>query len=541
MKQHECTTLVLGSGIAGLVYALGAAKYGDVLILTKGMRTDTITDWAQGGMAAVMAPADSVDLHIRDTLSAGAGLCRPEVVELVVREGPGAIGRLMELGARFDRDPSGELALGREGGHSQSRIVHSKDQTGREIQRALRSGVDAHPRIELLEQRFALDLWVGAGEKGRQRCFGASFFDPESGEVGLVRARQTMLATGGAGKVYLYTSNPDVATGDGLAMAARAGCTLVNLEMVQFHPTCLYHPDAKSFLISEAVRGEGAVIRNLDGEEFLRERHELGSLAPRDVVAREIDRELKGGGDKHVLLDVSSLGEARFRERFPHISTRLERYGLVPGEDPIPVVPAAHYMCGGVAVDMDARTSVEGLFASGEVAWSGLHGANRLASNSLLEAAVLADRAARVAPPEEGPELPPPPIPPGATAARPDLGVILDHEWDDVRRLMWDYVGLARSQDRLERAMSRLRRMREWVEDLYLRTPPSRDLAELRNIALVGAFIATAAHRRHESRGLHSLMEYPETDALPRESWSTLDASEIRVEMREIDAETVGS
>jgi L-aspartate oxidase len=445
----------------------------------------------------------------------------------------------MELGARFDRDAAGDLALGREGGHSASRIVHAKDQTGREIQRALRARVDEHPEVQLLEQRFALDLWVGSGNDGRSRCYGASFFDPESGEVGVIRSRQTMLATGGAGKVYLYTSNPDVATGDGLAMAARAGCALVNLEMVQFHPTCLYHPDAKSFLISEAVRGEGAVIRNLDGEEFLLGRHEMGSLAPRDVVAREIDRELKSRGDKHVFLDVSAIEPHRFRERFPHISARLERFGLVPGEDAIPVVPAAHYMCGGVAVDMDARTSVEGLFASGEVAGSGIHGANRLASNSLLEAAVLADRAARLAPPQDGPEPPPPPIPPGAAAGRPDLGVILDHEWDNVRRLMWDYVGLARSQVRLERAMGRLRRMREWVEDLYLRTPPSRDLAELRNIALVGSVVATAAHRRHESRGLHSLMEYPETDAVPRESWATLAGAKIQVEMREIDGREV--
>ena len=530
---HRCTTLVLGSGVAGLTYALRAVQYGPVLILTKKFRSDSSTNRAQGGLAAVLDPTDSFDLHVADTLEAGAGLCRRDVVEVVVREGPALVRSLTELGATFAQsvDDSDGLDLGLEGGHSRRRIVHSKDRTGQEIESTLLAAVAKHPEITLLEQHLALDLWVGA-DGGRRRCYGVSFLDQETGATGLVRAEHTMLSTGGCGKVYRYTTNPDIATADGVAMAARAGCSLGNMEMVQFHPTCLHHVEAKTFLISEAVRGEGAVLRNLAGEEFMNGRHPLGSLAPRDVVAREIDRETKRRGDKFVLLDTSGIGEGRFTERFPAISARLAEYGIVAGRDPIPVVPAAHYMCGGVAVDLDGRTEIDGLFAAGEVAFTGVHGANRLASNSLLEASVLAERAGAVAPqPAEGPE-PPPPLPPGTDPPLPDQGVILDHEWDAVRSLMLNYMGLVRSRGRLDRAVTRLAEMREWSDHLYRTSKPSSDLVELRNISLVGLIMAMSAREREESRGLHTRLDFPETDPVPHESWSRVGEGGVEVELR---------
>jgi len=529
---HRCTTLVLGSGVAGLTYALRAAQHGPVLILTKKFRSDSSTNRAQGGLAAVLDPTDSFDLHVADTLEAGAGLCRRDVVELVIREGPGLVRSLAELGATFAHtagDSEG-LDLGLEGGHSRRRIVHAKDRTGQEIESTLLAAVASNSQITLLEQHLAIDLWVGADGAGR-RCYGASFLDQEMEATGLVRAEQTMLSTGGCGKVYLYTTNPDIATADGVAMAARAGCWLGNMEMVQFHPTCLHHPEAKSFLISEAVRGEGAVLRNLAGEEFMNDRHPLGSLAPRDVVAREIDRETKLRGDKFVVLDASSIGEERFRKRFPLISECLKTYGIVGGRDPIPVVPAAHYMCGGVPVDLDGRTEIDGLFASGEVAFTGVHGANRLASNSLLEASVLAERAGAIAPrPAEGPEPPPPP--PGTNLPQADQGVILDHEWDAVRNLMLNYMGLVRSRGRLDRAVTRLAEMREWSDDLYRRSTPSSDLVELRNISLAGLIMAMSARAREESRGLHTRLDFPETDPVPRESWTRVGEGGVEVELR---------
>ncbi len=527
----RCVTLVIGSGIAGLTYALKSARWGDVVILTKKNRADSSTNWAQGGVASVMDPEDDYELHVRDTLAAGAGLCRPEAVRTMVEEGPRLVRELIDFGAQFSWREPGRLDLGREGGHSRRRIVHANDLTGREIERTLLAAVEADPRITLLENHFTLDLWIGT-TGGRWRCHGATWFTPSNGEFGVVEARQTLLATGGCGKVYLYTTNPDIATADGVAMGARAGCSLVNLEFVQFHPTCLYHPAAKSFLISEAVRGEGAVLRNLAGQPFLR--HEAGSLATRDIVAREIDREMKTRGDKYVLLDVSPIGEARFRERFPAISGRLLEFGIRPGVDPIPVVPAAHYMCGGVAVDTDGRTEIEGLAAAGEVSCTGIHGANRLASNSLLEALVVADRAARRAPPDAVAREPRPPDPPGESAPPADVGVILDHEWDGVRRLMWDYVGLVRTRDRLDRAIERLAAASAWAEDLYARARPSADLAELRNIALVGLLLARAARHREESRGLHFLADHPETDPIPRETWIVSGPGGFQLESRSL-------
>ena len=533
---HRCTTLVLGSGVAGLTYALRAAQHGPVLILTKKFQSDSSTNRAQGGLAAVLGPTDSFDLHVADTLEAGAGLCRRDVVEVVVREGPRLVESLAKLGATFAyTDGDSELDLGLEGGHSQRRIVHAKDRTGQEIESTLLAAVAKNSEIALLEQHLALDLWVSV-EGTHRRCYGASFLDQDTGATGLVRAEQTMLSTGGCGKVYLYTTNPDIATADGVAMAARAGCSLGNMEMVQFHPTCLHHSEAKSFLISEAVRGEGAVLRNLAGEEFMNDRHPRGSLAPRDVVAREIDRETKRRGDKFVVLDASGIGEDRFRERFPAISARLETYGIVAGRDPIPVVPAAHYMCGGVVVDLDGRTEIDGLFASGEVAFTGVHGANRLASNSLLEASVLAERAGAIPPqPAEGPEPPPPP-PPGTDPPLPDQGVILDHEWDAVRGLMLNYMGLVRSRGRLDRAVTRLEEMREWSDHLYRTSMPSSDLAELRNISLAGLIIAMAARAREESRGLHTRLDFPETDPVPRESWSRVGEGGVEVMLRPLES-----
>ncbi len=518
MNVMECTTLVLGSGIAGLTYALKAARWGDVLLLTKKDRADSSTNWAQGGVASVMAPDDSFELHVEDTLEAGAGLCRRDAVETIVHEGPELVRELIDFGARFSWGEDGELALGREGGHRRRRIVHAKDLTGREIERTLLEAVEREPRIRLLEDHFALDLWVGETERGTRRCHGVVWFDPDTGERGLVRARRTMLCTGGCGKVYLYTTNPDIATADGVAMAARAGCSLVNLEFVQFHPTCLYHPDAKSFLISEAVRGEGAILRNLDGDDFMAARHPLGSLAPRDIVARGIDEQMKSRGDKYVHLDVSAIGREHFADRFPTISDRLREFDLRPGVDPIPVVPAAHYMCGGVAVDLDGQTEIEELFAAGEVACTGVHGANRLASNSLLEALVIAHRAAQRDAPDDA-DPPEPPAGPGDGDPEPDHGVVLDHEWDTVRRLMWDYVGLVRTRGRLRLAAARLREMTASADALYRRVRPGRDLAELRNIAQVGWIVAASALHRRESRGLHFLPENPRTDPEPRETW----------------------
>ena len=531
---HECTTLVLGSGIAGLTYACKAAEHGDVLIMTKKKPAESNTNYAQGGIASVTDSRDSFDLHVQDTLEAGAGLCRRDAVEYLVREGPARIQELIERGARFSRNSGGELDLGREGGHSHRRIIHAKDLTGREVERALLWACGQDPRIRILENHFAVDLWVGRDAASKQkRCFGATFLSPDSGEVCAVRARRTLLSTGGGGKIYLYTTNPDIATGDGIAMAARAGCSIVNLEFVQFHPTCLYHPEAKSFLISEAVRGEGAILRNLAGQDFMRGVHELGSLAPRDIVAREIDRQMKRRGDKFVLLDCSPIGAARFEERFPTIATKLREFGVRPGIDPIPVVPAAHYMCGGVGVDLDGRTEIDALFAVGEAACTGVHGANRLASNSLLEALVFADRAARIAPPAAPGDAPDPPSAP-RPRTREEEGVIVDHDWDAVRRTLWDYVGLVRSMDRLDRAVERLAVLRKDAERLWSRARPTADLGELRNIALVGHLLAESARARRESRGLHFLSDFPDLDPIARETWAHLEGEAIRVALQEL-------
>ena len=516
----EADVLVIGSGVAGLLLALKCADRGaDVLVVTKLGADDTSTNWAQGGIAAVFDTADSFAQHERDTLRCGAGLSDPAVVRQVVREAPERVRELEALGVRFTRQARA-LALGREGGHSHRRIVHAKDFTGMRIEQALLARARAHPRVRILERRLALDLVLESRMRGRRgpagadRCWGAYVMDCSGGERGPIRplgARVTVLATGGCGKVYLYTSNPDVATGDGIAMAYRAGAAVEGLEFVQFHPTCLYHPEAKSLLLTEALRGEGAVLRTLDGERFMPRVHRMAELAPRDVVARAIDREMKRRGDSHVLLDVTHLPAARVRARFPNVHASLRRFGFDLTREPVPVVPAAHYMCGGVRATLAGRTSVRGLLALGETASTGLHGANRLASNSLLEAVVAAHhgageawRIARAAPRVPLAE------PWHAGGTHPPLEtVVFEHHWEAVRRLMWDLVGIVRTDQRLLYAQRLLAPLREEIELDYARLRLSRDLVELRNIALVGSLIVECARRRRESRGLHYNLDHP--------------------------------
>jgi L-aspartate oxidase len=510
----DADVLVLGSGIAGLSLALKLAEHASVLVISKRLATDTNTNMAQGGIAAVFDPADTFAAHERDTLRCGAGLCDREVVRRIVREGPERVRELDTLGVEFTHEAAA-YALGREGGHSARRIVHARDFTGQEIERALLERVRSHPNVRLLEDQLAVDLILasrlGAAGGRAERCWGAYVMDRRSHRIRPFTARVTVLATGGCGKVYLYTSNPDVATGDGLAMAYRAGATVANLEFVQFHPTCLYHPRAKSFLLSEALRGEGALLRTTDGTRFMPRVHRDAELAPRDVVARAIDRELKRRGDAYVLLDITHRPADQTRRRFPNIDEALREYGFDLTRDPIPVVPAAHYMCGGVRASLAGVTSIDGLLAIGEVACTGLHGANRLASNSLLEAVVTAHHAAEAA----RAMLAAAPRAPRAEAwsARgtrsPLETVVFDHNWDAVRRVMWDLVGIVRTDQRLEYAARHLALLREEIELDYRRLRLSPDLVELRNIALVGALIVAAARRRHESRGLHYNLDHP--------------------------------
>ena len=517
--MSDADVLVMGSGIAGLTLALEVAEFVDVVVLTKRGAADASTNWAQGGISAVFDPSDSFRDHERDTRVCGAGLCDMNVVRAVVRDAPERIHALERLGVAFSRQ-DGHYELGREGGHSHRRIVHAGDFTGRSIEEVLIARVRAHPRIRMLEGRLAVDLLLdsrlrsGGARNGRDACWGAYVLDPDTGRIEPVTARATVLATGGCGKVYLVTTNPDVATGDGIAMAYRAGVPVANLEFVQFHPTCLYHPQAKSFLLSEALRGEGAVLRTLDGERFMHKVHRDAELAPRDVVARAIDRELKRRGDPHVWLDVTHLPAARMRRRFPNIDAALHRYGIDMTRDPIPVVPAAHYMCGGVVATLGGRTALPGLLALGEVACTGLHGANRLASNSLLEALVGSHRAAsdirrRLALVRRVPS----PEPWRSQGTRPPREqVVFDHNWDAVRRVMWDLVGIVRSDERLAFAARRLQLLREEIERDYQRLRLHSDLIELRNIALVGSLIVKCAARRRESRGLHYLIDHPRRD-----------------------------
>jgi L-aspartate oxidase len=507
MNERTTDVLVIGSGIAGLTFALKVADHAAVTVVTKKRRADSSTNHAQGGIAAVMTGTDSFELHVADTLQAGAGLCHEEAVRSLVREGPARVRELMEWGANFTMH-QGELSLGREGGHSRRRIVHAEDLTGREIERALLQAVADHPAIETCEDHLAVDL-LTVDRAGEAVCAGAVIFDHRNGEVTAIRARRTFLATGGFGRVYRHTTNPDIATGDGVAMAFRAGAPVANLEFVQFHPTALYPAEGQAVLISEAVRGEGAILRTLDGRPVM-EAHPMGSLATRDVVAQEIDRVLKETGAPHVFLDLSPIPEEVVRRRFPYILEACAREGVDALSDPIPVVPAAHYACGGVLTDQDGRTGLRGLFAAGEAACTGVHGANRLASNSLLEAVVFSHRAARAVRAEgDAPllDVDPPSIP------RPGAG---DDDWEPVqtelRSIMWDDCGIVRSDDRLAEAALRVNQLRERAHQLWLDRPLHTDLVETRNLCDVASLVVRSARTRKESRGLHHNVNHAEPD-----------------------------
>ena len=504
--------------LAGLLFALKVAKFGSVRVVTKRGMADSNTNLAQGGIASVQDPRDSFELHIRDTLECGAGLCRRDVVEMIVRDGPGRVQELMDIGVRFTRKGDG-LSLGREGGHSVNRIVHSHDLTGQEIQSILLERAREHGNIDLYENHMAVGLVTARHLKNPdadiEAVHGAYILDVEAETVDAFAARRTVLATGGAGKVYLYTSNPDIATGDGIAMAYRAGARIANLEFVQFHPTCLYHPMSKSFLLSEALRGEGGILRREDGYGFMKDYHAQGDLAPRDVVARAIDGEMKTTGAKCAYLDMTHLNTSHVRQRFPNITRRCLELGIDIGRDPLPVVPATHYFCGGIDVDTFGQTSLPNLLALGEVAHTGLHGANRLASNSLLEAVVYVHRAAVML--EEDERLSravirePLPWQEDHTETLKEP-VILDHDWDEARRVMWDYVGIVRNDERLELARRRMSELGETVESLYWKCRLTQDLLELRNVVLVGQLVIRCAVTRKESRGLHYTESYPDRD-----------------------------
>ncbi len=507
----ECDFLVVGSGIAGLTFAHTACNNGRVVIVSKTTAQESSTEKAQGGIATVLSIDDTFDDHIRDTLKAGRGLCNLATVEQCVKDGPARIRALEALGVNFSerQDHPGELDLGREGGHSKRRIVHATDATGKEVMRALLNDVRGLEHVDVLEHHMAIDLIVLNRGTQDAVCAGAYVFDERKSEIITVVAKATVLATGGAGKVYLYTSNPDVATGDGIAMGYRAGAEVANMEFFQFHPTILYHPQAKGQLISEAVRGEGAVLRNRDGRAFMEEFDDARDLAPRDVVARAIDSVMKRSGADCVFLDATHLDADFLGRRFPHISAACMDFGVDITKDPIPVVPAAHYSCGGLRTDLDGRTSLSGLFAIGEVASTGLHGANRLASNSLLEGLVFAYRAALAAP-----EVPAPNIRlvrdwQVGDAVRSDENVVVSQDWDEVRRYMWNYVGIVRSDRRLARAKRRSEMMLEEIRDYYWKYHVTSDLLELRNIAVVADLIITCAMLRKESRGLHFTSDYP--------------------------------
>ena len=523
-SRHECDFLVVGSGVAGLWFALHVAEYGRVVIVTKKEQAESNTNRAQGGIAAVLAGPDSYDSHIEDTLAAGAGLSDPEVTRLVVTEGPEQVRALMALGASFTQE-DGTFHLGREGGHSAPRIVHARDATGYEVERALLAAIQRHPGITVLEYHFAVDLitehhlgQIVTKLRPDINCFGAYIYDERADVVHTFLAKVTMLATGGSGAVYLHTTNPSIATGDGVAMAYRAKARIANMEFVQFHPTALYraetaHEGGSAFLVSEAVRGHGAHLINQAGHRFMPSYDPRAELAPRDVVARAIDDQLKQRGEDYVLLDISHKPRAEIEAHFPTISATCLAQGYDLAAEPVPVVPSAHYQCGGVMADRQARTSIMGLLAAGEVACSGLHGANRLASNSLLEALVFSRRAAGTAIVlAEGRRINRAVPDWDATGTqRPQEGVLVSHNCDELKRVMWDYVGIVRSTFRLDRAFRRTRLLYEEVEEFYQHTHLSSALCELRNMIAVAYLIIRSAQMRRESRGLHHTVDYPET------------------------------
>ena len=543
MKIVDCDYFIVGSGMAGLMSALHLASYGKVTLVTKGRLQDCNSNFAQGGICCVMDPADTFDKHARDTMIAGAWLGKSEVVHEICEHAPEGIHDLIDCGVRFARKSDGSWDLTREGGHSARRIFHAGDITGEKceaamIRRVKKSGAD------LREQTIVIDLIMTKriGIRGENRCVGAYVLDKKTGEIYAVRSPNTILATGGCGKVYLYTCNPDTATGDGIALAWRAGAKIENMEFIQFHPTCLYHPQAKRFLISEAVRGEGAVLVNKHGKEFMKKYDPRGSLAPRDIVARSIDSEMKRTGDDCMYLDIRKKGRAYLMNRFPNIYHKCMEFGIDMAKDLIPIVPAAHYTCGGIQATTDGRTSIKGLSAVGECASTGLHGANRLASNSLMEALVCARlTAARLGPhPERFAQSKSkaeveqrkknsavrlgtstsPHIPDWKTdsAVPPDEAVLVSHMWDEIRRLMWDYVGIVRTNKRLARAAHRIKTLRREIRDYYFRYLVTPDTLELRNLAVCAELIVKSAQKRHESRGLHYTLDYPRQSKRPKQT-----------------------
>jgi len=521
MNTHITTDfLVIGSGLAGLNFALLVADLGyHVCIVTKALPEDSSTAWAQGGLASVMDAQDSFDKHIKDTLIAGAGLCNQTVVEQCVKAGPSVVERLKQLGVRFDRNASNDnYALGQEGGHTQRRILHVADATGKEIEDAFLKHTRAHPCITLLTQHMGIDFITShkndLNKEQPNQCLGAYVFDKQNNLVKTIQSQYTLLASGGASKVYLYTSNPDIATGDGIAMAYRAHCEIANMEFMQFHPTCLYHEKAKSFLMTEALRGEGAILRNQNKDAFMARYHPQKDLAPRDIVTRAIDQEMKTSGADCVYLDITHQSRDFLMQRFPMLYERCLGFGIDMSQDLIPVVPAAHYTCGGVRTNLNAETSLNRLYAAGEVACTGLHGANRLASNSLLEAAVFSARAATHALTRIKQESPI-----SHTVASwydnnvgvSNEGVVVSQNWEDIRRLMWNYVGIVRSNKRLLRAQKRIELIEQEIQEYYWNFKITADFLELRNIACVAHLIIRSALKRKESRGLHYTLDYPQS------------------------------
>ena len=503
--------LIIGSGLAGQAAALRLADQRRVALISKRKLEDSASGWAQGGIAAVLDTQDSIDAHIHDTFVAGAWLNDEKATRFVVENGRRAINWLIEQGVPFTKDETG-YHLTREGGHSARRVIHVADATGAAVQKTLTAKVRSHPNIRIFEDHIAVDLITGKhlGRSDDNRCYGAYVLDDNSGEVHTFAASNTLLGTGGAGKVYLVTTNPDTSTGDGIAMAWRAGCRVANMEFIQFHPTCLYHPNAKSFLISEAVRGEGGLLKLPDGSRFMPEHDERAELAPRDIVARAIDFEIKKHGLDCVYLDISHKGEAFIREHFPNIHARCLELGIDITRDPIPVVPAAHYTCGGVVCDLTGRTDVAGLYVAGETSCTGLHGANRLASNSLLECLVFAEAAVNDILAQTPAVLPQLPEWDASRVTDADEEVVISHNWDELRRSMWNYVGIVRTTKRLQRALHRVHLLHSEINEFYSHFRVTHDLIELRNLVLTAELIIRCALLRKESRGLHYSRDYPD-------------------------------
>ena len=520
----ETDFLVIGSGIAGLSFALHAAEHGRVIILTKKQEADTSTNRAQGGIAAVWSQTDDFEFHVQDTLKAGVGICHEDAVRLIVNQAPEAIRELIERGVEFTQHTEDhDLDLGREGGHSRNRIVHAKDYTGQAVEMALLDKIRNHPNVDILENHATIELItehhaLGSDQKGKNNihCWGVYALNGETHEVETYLSRITLLASGGAGQAYLHTTNPSIATGDGIAMAYRAGAAIANLEFMQFHPTALYHQQGNSFLISEAVRGFGGILRTRDGKAFMTGYHEMADLAPRDIVARAIDREMKLRGDECVFLDITHHSPEAIKERFPNIYQKLSSLKIDMTREWIPVVPAAHYMCGGVWTNLNGRSTLQGLYVTGETACTGVHGANRLASNSLLEAVVFSKKAFEDAlqyrDQTKAQTIPEIPTWDDSGTYDHDEWVLISHDKREIQRLMWDYVGIVRSDERLERAARRIHLIAEEIELFYKKTRVTAPLLELRNIACVSSLIIRSALFRKESRGLHYTLDHLQRD-----------------------------